>query len=122
MIPPGPRTLDGRVPKDLDTICLKCLEKDPARRYQTAADLAADLRRFMEGKPVVARRIGAAGRTLRWARRNRAISLLLATMMTVLLGAAIVSSYFYGWRVATLYASLAAASAINARSPRTGIR
>ena len=44
--PPGPRTLDSRVPKDLDTICLKCLEKDPARRYATAGELAADLQRF----------------------------------------------------------------------------
>ena len=75
-----------------------------------------------QGKPVVARRIGAVGRTLRWARRNRAISLLLAAMMTILLGAAIVSSYFYGWRVATLVCLILGASAINAGSPSTGIR
>ena len=60
--PPSPRTLDGQVPKDLDTICLKCMEKDPRRRYDTAGDLAADLRRYMAGEPVAARRIGR-GRT-----------------------------------------------------------
>jgi WD40 repeat protein/tRNA A-37 threonylcarbamoyl transferase component Bud32 len=97
--PPGPRTLDGRVPKDLDTICLKCMEKDPARRYATAGDLAADLGRYTAGQPVAARRIGAVGRTLRWARRNRAISLLLATTILTLLTATIISSYF-AWRAA----------------------
>ena len=52
--PPGPRTLDSHVPKDLDTICLKCLEKDPSRRYSKASELAADLRRYMAGEPVTA--------------------------------------------------------------------
>jgi len=97
--PPGPRTLYGHVPKDLDTVCLKCMEKDPARRYATAGDLAADLRRYMAGQPVAARRVGAAGRTLRWARRNPAISLLLAATTVTLLTATIVSSYF-AWQTA----------------------
>ena len=96
---PGPRTLEGRVPKDLDTICLKCLEKEPSRRYKTAGELAADLRRYLAGQPVVARRLGTLGRTLRWARRNRAVSLLLAVTLVTLLTASIVSSYF-GWRAA----------------------
>ena len=104
--PPGPRTLDSRVPRDLDTICLKCLEKDPWRRYATAGELAADLRRYLAGRPVVARRIGKMGRSLRWIRRNRAISALLAATMTTLLTAAIVSTYF-GWRANdALYDSL----------------
>ena len=97
--PPGPRTLEGRVPKDLDTICLKCLEKEPSRRYRTAGELAADLRRYLAGQPVAARRLGTLGRTLRWARRNRAVSLLLVVTMVTLLTASIVSSYF-GWRAA----------------------
>ena len=97
--PPGPRTLDGQVPKDLDTICLKCMEKDPHRRYDTAGDLGADLQRYMAGEPVAARRIGAVGRTLRWARRNRAVALMLAATITTLLTATIVSSYF-AWRAA----------------------
>ena len=65
--PPGPRTFESRVPRDLDTICLRCMEKDPSRRYATASSLVADLRRFMAGEPVAARRIGTLGRTLRWA-------------------------------------------------------
>ena len=97
--PPGPRTLDSRVPKDLDTICLKCLEKDPARRYATAGDLGDDLRNFMGGRPIAARRIGAAGKTLKSARRNRAIALLLSATMITLVAATLISSYF-AWRAA----------------------
>jgi WD40 repeat protein/tRNA A-37 threonylcarbamoyl transferase component Bud32 len=97
--PPGPRTLDARVPKDLDTVCLKCLEKEPSRRYATAGELAADLRRFIAGQPVTARRLGRPGRALRWARRNPVVSLLLAATTTTLLAATVVSSYF-AWRAA----------------------
>ncbi len=97
--PPGPRTLDGHVPKDLDTVCLKCMEKDPTRRYATAADLAVDLQRFIVGEPVTARRVGAMGRTLRWVRRNRAIALSLAAAILTLLVATI-SSSFFAWRAA----------------------
>jgi WD40 repeat protein/tRNA A-37 threonylcarbamoyl transferase component Bud32 len=92
--PPGPRTLDSRVPKDLDTICLKCLQKEPWRRYAMAGELAADLRRYLAGQPVLARRLGKIGRTLRWVRRNRAVSSLLAATMITLLTATIVSVYF----------------------------
>jgi WD40 repeat protein/tRNA A-37 threonylcarbamoyl transferase component Bud32 len=97
--PPGPRTLDSRVSKDLDTICLKCLEKDPVRRYATAGDLGADLRNFMGGRPIAARRIGAAGKMLKWARRNRAIAFLLSATMITLVAATAISSYF-AWRAA----------------------
>jgi serine/threonine protein kinase/WD40 repeat protein len=97
--PPGPRTLDSRVSRDLDTICLKCMEKDPGRRYDSASALAADLRRFLTGEPISARRIGAVERTLRWARRNRAISLLLSATIVTLLLATATSSYF-GWHAA----------------------
>jgi WD40 repeat protein/tRNA A-37 threonylcarbamoyl transferase component Bud32 len=104
--PPGPRTLDSRVPKDLDTVCLKCLEKDPARRYATAGDLAADLKRCAVGEPVTARRVGPIGRTLRWARRNRAVAVLLAASIAMLLSATIISTYF-AWRATdSLYDSL----------------
>ncbi len=97
--PPGPRTLDARVPKDVDTVCLKCLEKEPSRRYATAGELAADLRRYLAGQPVAAHRVGRVGRAVRWARRNPAISLLIAATLAALLGASIVSSYF-GWKAA----------------------
>jgi WD40 repeat protein/tRNA A-37 threonylcarbamoyl transferase component Bud32 len=92
--PPAPRTLDSHVPRDLDTICLKCLEKEPARRYATAGELAIDLRRFLAGEPVAARRTGRVGRAVRWARRNRVVALLLAATMITLLAATAISSFF----------------------------
>ena len=104
--PTSPRTLDGHVPRDLDTVCLKGLEKEPSRRYATAGELAADLRRFVDGQPVMARRTGRLGRAKRWVMRNPALAFLLAATIATLVGGAIVSSYF-GWRATSaLYASL----------------
>ncbi len=70
--PAPPRRLDPAVPPDLETVCLKAMAKEPARRYPTAAELADDLRRFLAGEPVRARRPGAWERAVRWARRHRA--------------------------------------------------
>jgi anti-sigma factor RsiW len=67
--PRPPRQLDHHVPKDLETICLKAIAKSPARRYQTAADLASDLRRYLRGDPIAARPIGPGERLWRWCRR-----------------------------------------------------
>jgi tRNA A-37 threonylcarbamoyl transferase component Bud32 len=71
--PRPPRRLDDRVPRDLETICLKCLAKEPARRYPTAAALAADLRRWRRGKPIRARPTGRVEQLVLWARRNPAL-------------------------------------------------
>lgn len=67
---PGPRRLNSSVPRDLETICLKCLEKDPNRRYHKSQELEEDLRRFLRGESVLARPISAADRAWRWCMRN----------------------------------------------------
>ena len=75
---PSPRRLNSVIPRDLETICLKCLEKDPDKRYQTAKALAADLGRFSRNEPIEARPIGPAERALRWCQRNTLVAALLS--------------------------------------------
>ncbi|WP_442510204.1 protein kinase domain-containing protein [Novipirellula sp. SH528] len=91
--PLSPRKLNPSVPQDLETICLKCLEKEPHNRYGTAQLLADDLQRFLEGWPVVARPISHPARAWRWCRRNSAVALLsFAIIMSLVLGTAISST------------------------------
>ncbi len=92
--PARPRSLNGAVPRDLETICLKCLEKEPAKRYPTAQALADDLRRFAAGEPVVARPVGKVSQAWRWCRRNKAVASLLATVLVVFATGAGVAGYF----------------------------
>ena len=87
--PVPPRRLNAGVPVDLETVCLKCLHKEPGRRYATAADLAADLGRVARGEPVRARPTGRLAKAVRWGRRNRAVAALsAATVLAVAGGAA----------------------------------
>ena len=76
--PAAPRQIDPAVPVDLETICLKCLEKEPSRRYESAAALAADLRRYLDDEPIEARPSSTAYKLWRKAKRNRTTSLALA--------------------------------------------
>lgn len=75
--PVGVRQLQPQTPRDLETICHKCLHKDPKRRYRSAEDLAEDLRRFQAGEPILARPVGQLERTLKWARRRPASAALV---------------------------------------------
>ena len=84
--PVPPRQLEPRVPYDLETICLKCLEKDPARRFATAADLADDLRRFVDGDPILARPTPAWERAWKWGKRRPAIVALLGVIPLAVVG------------------------------------
>src|SRR6516162_8107186 len=83
--PVPPRRLQPTVPRDLETICLKCLRKEPARRYATAQDLADDLRRLRDGVPVRARPVGIGERCIIWCRRNPRVAGLLAALLLVFL-------------------------------------
>lgn len=83
--PVPPKTLQPKLPADLNTICLKCLEKQPRRRYPTAGELADDLRRFLAGEPIVARPVGRVERAVKWARRHKAAAALVAVSVVLLL-------------------------------------
>ena len=85
--PPPPARLAARVPADLEAVCLKCLEKQPERRYASAAALADDLQRFLRGEPVTARRPTRSELVRRWCARNRVAAALLSmvTLLTVLI-------------------------------------
>ncbi len=92
--PPRPAGPRGRLDRDLETIILKCLEKDPQRRYPSALALAEELDRWVEGKPIEARPVGAVERGWRWCRRNPLVATLLLVISLSLLAGAGISSWF----------------------------
>jgi formylglycine-generating enzyme required for sulfatase activity len=95
--PPRPRTLDPRIPRDLETIVLRAIDKNPHRRYQSADALAEDLRRFLADEPIRARRVSNAERLLRWCRRHPLEATLAGVILTLLVAIAIGSSIGAVW-------------------------
>jgi hypothetical protein len=92
--PVAPGRLQPKTPRDLETACLKCLHKEPPKRYPSALALAEDLRRFLDNRPILARPLGRLGRAAKWVRRNRAVAALLAGVWLSLIGGTMFSLYF----------------------------
>ena len=86
-LPARPRSIVPGLSRDLETICLKCLEKEPTRRYRSGNELADDLRRYQAGEPILARPLGLLGKSYRWCERNRrlALSILTSSILLVML-------------------------------------
>src|SRR5262249_19470798 len=95
-VPPS-RWLPG-LPRDLETVCLKCLEKEPARRYATAGDLADDLGRFLNGESVRARPSALWEKSWKWCRRSPATAALIVLGLATIIGAAAAAGVFAHWQ------------------------
>jgi eukaryotic-like serine/threonine-protein kinase len=112
--PPRPRALNPRVDHDLETICLKCLDKEPTRRYATAKALDEDLKRWLTGEPILARPTTTVERARKWAKRNPAVASLVV-LAHILFIAGIVG-VLWQWRRAEINAEQAAEQARRAEA------
>jgi WD40 repeat protein/tRNA A-37 threonylcarbamoyl transferase component Bud32 len=92
--PVPPSRLQPKVPRDLETICLKCLQKESSKRYPSALDLAEDLHRWQTGEPIAARPVGCVERTWRWCRRKPLVASLTGAIALLLVAGISISSYF----------------------------
>ena len=88
------RQLNAGVPRNLETICLKCLQKEPQHRYESAQAMAADLSRWLSGRPIAARPAGGPERLWRWCRRNPVVAALTSAVAVVLVAGSTIASYF----------------------------
>jgi serine/threonine-protein kinase len=93
--PPGLRKFDNRIPRDLETICLKCMQKEPARRYASAQALGDELSRYLAGKPIQARPISSLERVGRWCRRNPLVAISAGVAVVCLLFGLIAATIGY---------------------------
>ncbi len=93
--PAALRKLNDRIPRDLEIICLKALAKEPARRYASCGELAADLRRWLAGQPISARPVGRVERAWRWCRRNPVVAGLTGALATVLVAGFVTVTVLY---------------------------
>ncbi len=93
--PVPPRRLQPNVPRDLETVCLKCLRKEPHKRYASAAELAEDLRRFQAGEPIQARPVGPVERATKWVRRRPAVATLMACLLLLLSGTVAAGAWYW---------------------------
>jgi WD40 repeat protein len=96
--PVSPRTLRPGLPRDLETICLACLEKEPARRYASAQELADELRRYLDGKPIVRRPLGWWGRTVKYARRHPARTAMIGAMGVAAVSLIVAAGSYAFWQ------------------------
>ena len=92
--PVSPRRLQPKTPRDIETICQKCLQKEPSRRYPSAAALADDLQRFLNREPILARPTGHLARAVRWGRRNKALTAFAAAVLMLFVGA-VAAGFWY---------------------------
>ncbi len=93
--PPGPRQLSPEVPRDLNTLCLKCLQKDPNQRFGSAEELRAELKRYLEGRPIKTRHSGPIVRAYRWSLRNPSTAILSLALVLALVITSVVSTSAY---------------------------
>jgi serine/threonine protein kinase/WD40 repeat protein len=120
--PVPPSRLQPRLPRDLDTLCLKCLEKEPRKRYATALDVAEELARFLGGQPIRARPLGPVERGWRWAKRRPAGAALILVSALAVFGLLGLSLWHNARLRGTLYHSLVGQARAIRQARRTGYR
>src|SRR5262249_43906550 len=117
--PIPPRRHDARIPLDLETICLKAMDKDPARRYASAAEMARDLERYLNREPILARPTGWPTRLTRWAQRRPAFASSVTLASLILVGGPVAFAIFAEQRAS---ADRRAAAALAAEKQRTTVQ